>query len=339
MLDLVAIGDLMIDFTCAGKNEAGILLFERNPGGAPMNVASQLVKLGGTAGVVSTVGRDEHGEYLYNLVREMGIDTTNLNFSDTEGTRFLFVYFKEGNDRYFSDYKSPRADLEINAEDLDYNQVKNCKVFIHTPLSQISDKPIYNASRRLLETARDAGVKIAYDPNYRFPYKNQAYKQMVVDAIKEANILKLTLEECEYFLNTRDVFKATDELLNGNAEIVAVTMGAQGCFIRNKNAQVYRPTYDVKVLDTTGAGDSFMGSLIYKLTREGITVSDLVEPELKDLADFCNACASVSTMRRGSLLVMPAMEEVLAAMEKTPRMDANFPDFAISKGNIGVLPQ
>ncbi|MDR1505231.1 MAG: carbohydrate kinase [Prevotella sp.] len=320
-MDLVSVGDLIIDFTCVGKNDAGILLFERNPGGAPINVASQLVKLGGSAGVICTVGKDEHGEYLRDLVRDMGIDITNLRFSNTMGTRCLFVYFKDGNDRYFTDYKSPRSDLEIYTNDLDFNQIKNSKVILYTSLSIIKDKPIYESTKLLLETARDNSVKIAYDPNFRFPYETSEQKQMVVSAIKGAHILKLTIEELDYFLGTTNVFKATEELLAGNAEIIAVTLGKKGCFLRNKNACVYQPAYDVNVLDTTGAGDSFMGALIYKLTRKNICASELSESALNHVAEFCNACASVSTTRRGSLLVMPTYEEVLLVMKKMSKMD------------------
>jgi sugar/nucleoside kinase (ribokinase family) len=319
----------MIDFTCVGKNEAGILLFERNPGGAPINVASQLVNLGGSAGVICTVGKDEHGEYLRDLVRDMGIDITNLRFSDTMGTRCLFVYFKDGNDRYFTDYKSPRSDLEIYTGDLDINQIKNSKVFLYTSLSTIKDKPIYESTKFLLEAAKSNGVKIAYDPNFRFPYKNPEQKQMVISAIRGAHILKLTIEELDYFLGTADIFRATEELLAGNAEIIAVTMGKNGCFLRNKNAFVYQPAYDVEVLDTTGAGDSFMGALIYKLTRGNLCVSELGESALNHTAEFCNACASVSTTRRGSLLVMPTYEQALLAMKKTAKLDIKKPSWII----------
>jgi sugar/nucleoside kinase (ribokinase family) len=327
-LDLVAVGDLMIDLTCVGENEAGILLFERNPGGAPINVASQLVKLGGSAGVICTVGKDEHGEYLRDLVRDMGIDITNLRFSDTLGTRCLFVYLKDGNDRHFTNYKSPRSDLEIYAENLDFNQIKNSRIFLYNPLSINKDKPIYESTNRLLKTAKDSGVKIAYDPNFRFPYESPEQKQMVVDAIRGAHILKMTIDELDYFLGTTDVFRAAEELLAGSAEIVAVTMGKNGCFLGNKNAVVYQPAYDVKVVDTTGAGDSFMGSLIFKLTREGSCASDLSESELNGIAEFCNACASVSTTRRGSLLIMPTREEAMLTMKRTARLDTK----------IGIMP-
>ena len=106
MLDLVSMGDLMIDFSCVGKNDEGRLLFERNPGGAPMNVAAQLSRLGGKAGVICCLGRDEHGEYLYDLAKnELGFDVTNAQFTEKVGTRFLFVYFDQDKERSFTNYK------------------------------------------------------------------------------------------------------------------------------------------------------------------------------------------------------------------------------------------
>ncbi|WP_343210596.1 carbohydrate kinase [Anaerolentibacter hominis] len=320
-LDLVSIGDLMLDFTCIGETKPGILAYERNPGGAPSNVASQLARLGGKAGLIATVGPDEHGEYLYRLAKEeLKFDVTNLVFSQNVGTKIAFVYFKEGNDRYFTNYLSARADLDIRADRLNLDQLRHCKVLNYTPLSHERGYPIFETVKLVVKAAREAGALIAYDPNFRFPYEDPARKQLVVDAIEEANILKLTLEELDYFLGERDLMAATDKLLAGNARIIAVTMGAGGCFLRNKRAFTYQPTYDVDVMDTTGAGDSYMGSLIYAITREGVDIDSIGEEELIRIARFCNACSSASTMNRGSLLVMPDREKVSKIMGGVPLM-------------------
>ena len=317
--DLVSMGDLMIDFSCVGKSKAGRLLYERNPGGGPMNVAAQLSRLGGKAGIISSVGEDEHGEYLYHLAQDdLGFDVTNLQYTSQVGTRCLFVYFDENNDRSFTNYKSPRSDLMIDGDRLDMEQIRSCKVFNYTPLAFEFAYPIAEATQKILKVVKENGIMISFDPNYRFPYTDQKALEMAIDAIKSAQILKLTLQELRYFLGEEDIYTATEKLLDGNARIVAVTMGPNGCFLRNRRGLVYRPTYDVPVLDTTGAGDSFMGSMIYAVTRPGVDIDTLGEKELTEIADFCNACSSGSTMQRGSLLVMPNREKVKKIQDDVP---------------------
>lgn len=320
-LDLVSMGDLMIDFSCIGKSEAGQLLFERNPGGAPMNVAVQLKRLGGSAGVISCVGEDEHGTYLYRLARDrFGFDVTNLQVTREVGTRCLFVYFDEDNDRSFTNYKSPRSDLMIDGGLLDLEQLHRCKVFNYTPLAFEFGYPIAEAATLVLTEASKSKVLTSFDANYRFPYEDHNVFEAVTKAIRSAQIVKLTLEEMRYFLHQDNVFAASEELLNKNAMIVAITMGSGGCLLHSRRGWVYRPTYNVPVLDTTGAGDSFMGSLIYTLTRDRVNISGLEKEDLTKIADFCNACSSASTMKRGSLLVMPDREQAEKIMHSVPQI-------------------
>lgn len=322
MLDLVSLGDLMIDFSCMGKSNAGRLLFERNPGGAPMNVAAQLSRLGGKAGVICCLGRDEHGEYLYDLAKnEMGFDMTNVQFTEKDGTRFLFVYFDQDKERSFTNYKGARSDLMIEASKVDLSQIRRCKVFNYTPLAFEFDYPIAKAAELALEEANSAGVITAFDSNYRFPFKDKKVYHAVQNAIYGAQIVKLSLDDMRYFMKEENVFSACEKLLAGNAKIVAFTMGAFGSLLYTQKGGSYRPAYRVNVLDTTGAGDSFMGALIYLLTRESVDIEKLSTQDLERMGDFCNACAAVSTMTRGSLLAMPILSQTEHVMETAPRIE------------------
>ena len=271
MLDLVSMGDLMIDFSCVGKNDEGRLLFERNPGGAPMNVAAQLSRLGGKAGVICCLGRDEHGEYLYDLAKnELGFDVTNA------------------------------------------------------PLSFEFDYPIAKAAELALAEAHSAGVMTAFDSNYRFPYEDMKVYHAVQDAIYSAQILKLSQDDIRYFMKEENVFSACEKLLAGNAKIVAFTMGTSGSLLYTHKGWSYRPAYRVNALDTTGAGDSFMGALIYLLTHETDNIEELSVLDLERIGDFCNACAAASTMRRGSLLVMPTLSQIEHVLKTAPRIETQF---------------
>lgn len=321
VLDLVSIGDLMIDFTCLGESDSGMLLYERNPGGSVMNVAAQVARLGGRAGAIACVGVDEHGDYLRGLMRDMGIDVRNVSTNDRLGTRMLFVYFKDGGERYFTDYRGPRSDLEINPDAVDYDQVARARVFLHSPLCNAYDKPIHETTRRALDVAAENGVLTAYDANYRFPYEDEKLRQLDIESIKNAAILKMTAEEFAYYLDEKDIVRGAKALIAGGTRIIAVSMGRDGCYIRNRNADAYQPAFAVDTLDTTGAGDSFMGALIYQVTRPGVDMDAFDAADLNRIAEFANACASASTTRRGSLLVMPNQEEVaeiLATVSRAP---------------------
>ena len=320
-LDLVSIGDLMIDFTCLGPNESGRLTFERNPGGAPMNVAAQLARLGGDAAVVACVGSDEHGDYLREAMQSQGVDVANVSSSSTHGTRLLFVYFRDGNDRYFSEYRGPRADLEIQPDSVDYSLVERARVLLFSPLCNSYDRPIHETTRLAVEAAVRSGGLLAFDPNFRFPYTDGKLRDLDLEAIRSAHVLKMTSEEFEYYLGETDVMRGSDRLLERNARIVAVSMGRGGSFIRGRNGFAYRPARSVRAVDTTGAGDSFMGALLYQLTRPGVDIDSLATEALGRIAAFANACAAASTMRRGSLLVMPDMEMAVRIMNSVPEAE------------------
>ncbi|MCC8180134.1 MAG: carbohydrate kinase [Planctomycetes bacterium] len=313
-IDLVSLGDLMIDFTCLGNSDSGQALFERNPGGGPMNVAAQVARLGGKAAVIASVGADEHGEYLRDTMRSLGVNADNVSACAEFGTRMLFVYFKDGHERYFTDYRGPRSDLQLSARNIDYDVVANAKVMIYAALCNIYDQPIYEAKNQALAVARRHGALVAFDANFRFPYEDDKLRRLDMQAIREAHIVKLTQEEFAYYLNEPDIMRGSEELLAGNARIVAVSMGRNGSFIRTRKAHAYRPAYQVEAVDTTGAGDSFMGSLIYRLTRPGVIIDDLGEDDLGGIAEFANACAGASTTKRGSLLVMPTRAEAERVM-------------------------
>lgn len=210
--------------------------------------------------------------------------------------------------------------MDINAEKIDMNCLKESKVFLYTPLAHERDYPIYKTINQLLELARVNNVLIAYDPNFRFPYRTEEEHQSVVDAIRTSDILKLTIEEMSIILGEHDVIKGIEKLLGGNVKLAAVTMGKYGCFLGNRNGLVYRPTFNIPGQDTTGTGDSFMGTLLYSITCEDIKIDCLNQKDLERIADFCNACASGCTMHRGSLLVMPNKEQAEKFMCEIPRI-------------------
>lgn len=235
-----------------------------------------------------------------------------------------FVYFDQDKERSFTNYKGSRSDLMIEASELDLSQIRRCKVFNYTPLSFEFDYPIAKAAELALAEAHSAGVMTAFDSNYRFPYEDMKVYHAVQDAIYSAQILKLSQDDIRYFMKEENVFSACEKLLAGNAKIVAFTMGTSGSLLYTHKGWSYRPAYRVNALDTTGAGDSFMGALIYLLTHETDNIEELSVLDLERIGDFCNACAAASTMKRGSLLVMPALSQIEHVLKTAPRIETQF---------------
>ena len=308
--DIIALGDLITNFAYKGTNADGIAEYQRFPAGTTSNMLAQAAKLGAHVALLSAIGNDIDGAYLYQFARDAGIDVSNLVMRDDLFTRSVFVYFKENHDRYFSYNGTKRTHFELKSEEINVNIIRKARIF-DFPLNALgTNRPIFDTLSQLLKIARESSTLLAVDANYRGQYIPPDELHAIREGIRMAHIVKMTRDEMAYYLEEDDLFRGTEKLLCSNAKVVAVTMDQYGCFLRSHAGWVYQPTYQVDVQDTTGAGDSFMGSLLYRLTRQTEDPAALSQEQLSDIADFCNACASLSTTRRGSMSVMSAPEEV-----------------------------
>ncbi len=319
MFDVVALGELLIDFTPAGTSEAGNLLFERNPGGAPANVLSAVTKLGGTGALIGKVGSDQFGFFLRDVLKKNGIDGRGLRFSRDVNTTISFVQLNEHGDRSFSFYRKPGADTTLTPEDLDFSLIDNAKIFHFGSLS-MTDEPARSATRVALEYARKAGKIITYDPNWRpalWANDEQAKKNMLF-GLQYADVLKISEEELKFLTGTDDFDAGSRRFLDCGVKIVVVTLGPKGCYYRCATGSGSLCTYDTKVVDTTGSGDCFFGAMIRQLSRyEGAL--EAIEPEiLAKMADFANAAGALCATQKGALSAMPSAEEVRRCMNGTP---------------------
>ncbi len=318
-IDVVAVGDLILNMVYKGKSEDGFNLYERQPAGATGNLLSQVVRLGGTGSLITTIGNDDHGQFLYQYAKESGIDISNVIVSDELATRIMFVHFNEENDRYFLKYQSQRTDVETGAEFVNLDLIRRCKAFVLPLHFYNKDKPIYGACQKIMPIIREQGSLIGMDCNWRGDRHSQEEITTICDAALTSDIVKLTDVELEHFFGEKDILKGSERLLEKKAKLVAITLGKDGCLLRNRNGYVYQPTFAVNVNDTTGAGDSFMGALLYQATRTGFSVDDMGIKELKEMAEFANACSAGTTRRYGSMAVMTHMEEVQWILNNVPK--------------------
>jgi fructokinase len=320
LLDVVALGELLIDFTPAGYSPAGNVLFERNPGGAPANVLAAVSRLGGSGAFIGKVGNDQFGYFLKTVFEKNQINTKGLKFSDEANTTLAFVHLDENGDRSFSFYRKPGADTMLTVSELDFDVIKNAKIFHFGSLS-MTDEPSRSATIKAVEYAKQIGKNISYDPNWRPPlWKNQmAAKEGMTLGLKYADILKISEEELEFLTGKSDLENGSELLYNSGIKFIVITLGAKGCFYRYPAGSGHLKTYDIKVLDTTGAGDAFLGGLLYYISKLEIPFDRIGREQIEKMIDFANAVGALCTTKKGAIPAMPTLGEVESCIKNNSK--------------------
>ena len=311
--DVVALGEILIDFTPCGNSEVGQRLFEQNPGGAPANVLTALSKFGRKTAFIGKVGKDMHGAFLKEVLVENGIGTEGLVEGEDAFTTLAFVALSDEGERSFSFARKPGADTCLNISELKEELIRESKVF-HIGSLSLTAEPVKSTTYKALEIAKEAGCIISYDPNYRAPLwesKDVAIQEMR-SVIPYVDVMKLSDEETELLTGITKPENAAFKLIEQGVSVVAVTLGADGALIATKEGCAHVAGYPANMVDTTGAGDSFWGGFLHKLLEntlagnlETLTLEDVVE-----FATFGNAVASLCVERRGAIPAMPTIEEV-----------------------------
>lgn len=315
--DVVALGELLIDFTENGTSPQGNPVLEANPGGAPCNVLAMLNKLGKKTAFIGKVGNDTFGRQLAETVRQSGTDISNLVFDDTVHTTLAFVHTFAGGEREFSFYRNPGADMMLTKDEVMTDIVKEAKIFHFGTLSS-THEGVREATRYAVETAGNNGSLISFDPNLREPLWNspEDAKKEIEYGFSKCDILKISDNELEFMTGTDDYSKGVEILRSkySNIKIIFVTLGKDGSRIYYKNMMAEQPTFsEVKPIEKTGAGDTFEGCALNFLLEHDI--DSLTEDNLSNLLLFANAGASLITTRKGALKVMPEKSEIEALID------------------------
>lgn len=309
--DVTALGELLIDFTYAGQSTNGAALFEQNPGGAPANVLTAVRRLGGNAAFIGKVGRDMHGEFLEQTLQKNGIDTEGLLMDENSFTTLAFVNLDENGDRSFSFARKPGADTCLHLNEVRFDLIESSFIF-HIGSLSLTDEPVRSATLAALHFAKEKGVIISYDPNYRamlWKDEKTAAAQMR-SVLPFADVIKLSDEELLLVTGETDPSKAASVLLAQGISCVLITCGAEGAVVSTQTGTVTSPAQKVKVIDTTGAGDAFMGGFLYMLSAERKSPSALTLSDARRYAEFAGRVAACCVSHRGAICAMPTMEEV-----------------------------
>jgi len=311
MYDVTAMGELLIDFTPCGTSEAGRTLFEQNPGGAPANVLVAMSRLGMKTAFIGKVGDDMHGRLLKQTLQENNVNTDGLVVDPDYFTTLAFVTLHDG-EREFSFARKPGADTMIRADEVNMDVINQTRIFHFGSLS-LTNEPARSATIYAVEQAKKAGAVISYDPNYRAPLwkSEEEAKEQMRSVVKYVDIMKLSDSETALLTDVEDPYEASEILLNQGVKCVVVTLGRDGAMLRTSKFVVKAPSQTRKVVDTTGAGDSFWGGLLSRFAEFKVKPEDLDQNQASEFIRFANIVAGLCVEKRGAIPAMPSRDDVM----------------------------
>lgn len=309
--DVIALGELLIDFTSSGKSEQGNELFEANPGGAPCNVLAMLQKMGRKTAFIGKVGKDEFGWRLKETISSVGIESSHVRMDPTVHTTLAFVHKLANGDRDFSFYRNPGADICLTEKEVEEDFLREGKIFHFGTLSMTHEN-VRKATEKAIAIAEKYNILRSFDPNLREPlWENleQAKVQMRY-GFAHCDILKISDNEVQFVTGKKDLNEGMRQILAEYPNIVlaCLTMGKEGSRAFYKEHVVEKPGFCCNSIETTGAGDTFCGSMLHEVLQYGIEGFD--ENKLEEMLVFANAAAALVTTRKGALCSMPDREEV-----------------------------
>ncbi|CAI9114923.1 OLC1v1015748C1 [Oldenlandia corymbosa var. corymbosa] len=315
---VVCFGEMLIDFV---PTESGVSLAEapgflKAAGGAPANVAIAVKRLGGRSAFVGKLGDDEFGRMLAGILEENGVSTVGVNFDKGARTALAYVTLRSDGEREFMFYRNPGADMLLTPEELNLDLLKSAKIFHFGSISLIVD-PCRSAHIKAMEVARESGALLSYDVNLRellWPSKEEARKQ-ILSIWDKADIIKISDVELQ-FLTGSD--KIDDEsamsLWRPTLKLLLVTLGENGCNYYGKSFMGHVDSFRVDQVDTTGAGDSFVGALLGKVVDDQGILED--EKRLREVLRFACACGAITTTKKGAIPSLPTQDQVFSLMKK-----------------------
>ncbi|KAJ3708203.1 hypothetical protein LUZ61_011908 [Rhynchospora tenuis] len=314
---IVSFGEMLIDFvpTVSGVSLAEAPGFLKAPGGAPANVAIAVSRLGGRAAFIGKLGDDEFGRMLAAILRQNGVTDAGVVFDSGARTALAFVTLRADGEREFMFYRNPSADMLLTEQELNLDIIKKASVFHYGSISLIAE-PCRTAHLRAMEAAKEAGALLSYDPNLRLPLwpSAEVAREQILSIWDQADIIKVSDVELEFLTGESSVEdEVAMKLWRDNIKLLLVTIGEKGCKYYTKDFKGTVDSFKVAQVDTTGAGDAFVGAMLSKLVQDLSALQD--EKKLRDVLSFANAGGAITTTKKGAIPSLPTEGEVLKLMQ------------------------
>ena len=310
--DVVALGELLIDFTENGISSQGNPVFEANPGGAPCNVLAMLRKLGKRCAFIGKVGEDMFGQQLKTVAEQAGIDMSALLMDRDVHTTLAFVKTFPNGDRDFSFYRNPGADMMLREDELPLEMIRSARIFHFGTLSMTHEN-VRAATKTAVLTAKKADAMISFDPNLRPPLWNslEEAREQMAWGLSQCDVLKISDNEIEFLTGTDDFDKGVDAIWKQwpGIRLIDVTAGPGGSYAYVRGNRVFVPGFLLGgTIETTGAGDTFCASVLNFILEHGL--DSLNGEDLKEMLRFANAAAYLVTTKKGAIRSMPERAQV-----------------------------
>jgi fructokinase len=313
MARLFTMGECLIDFVALdiGVELKEVSGFLKMAGGAPANVAACASKLGIESFFIGKLGEDAFGDFLVNTMEEVGINISCVSRTNEANTALAFVSLKQDGKREFSFYRKPSADMLLDKDDINCNWFEKGDILQFCSVDLI-EAPVKYAHKKAIELVKEKDGTIIFDPNLRFPLWENKFKlkEVVLEYIKYSDIVKISDEELEFITGEKNEEKASKLLFDMGVKVFIYTMGKDGAKIFTKDFNVYHCGYKVKAMDTTGAGDSFLGAYIAKILLDGMSLIEFTSEYAKDVLSFANACGAIVSTKKGAINSMASINEI-----------------------------
>ena len=315
MYDVIALGELLIDFASKSVDAAGYPTMAANPGGAPGNFLAALNAYGKKTAFLGKVGDDTFGHLLVGTMSQAGIETKGILVDPSVFTTLAFVTFDETGDRSFSFARKPGADTQLSWEEVDKSMIDDAKVFHFGTLS-LTGEPARTTTQKAVAYAKEKGKLITCDPNLRKPLwaSMEEAKGQILWSLQQADVVKISDDEVDFLWGCSPEEGADKLLKEFGVSLAMVTLGPDGCLLKTKHAAFRAACPKVHPVDTTGAGDIFGGSAVARLLELDKSIEALTEEDLAYIGTFATTAASLSTEAMGGIPSIPEKNAVLAAM-------------------------
>lgn len=320
--EIITIGEALIDFIpqqkgCALKDVDG---FVRKAGGAPTNVAAAVAKLGASSSVITQVGMDAFGDHIIETLRQVGVNTDKIFRTQEANTALAFVSLAKDGNRSFSFYRKPCADLLLGEDKLEARLFEACYA-LHFCSVDLIESPMKQAHKKAIALAKDKGALISFDPNVRLPLFDDPdeCRRAIHTFLPYADLVKVADDELEYIFGSKDEERAKKAVFDAGAQMLLVTRGSAGAAVHTKAHTIETAAADVTAMDTTGAGDSFIGAFLCCLMRCGVTkdnIGHMAKEELREVLEFSNYYAAYTTTNMGAIEAMATRAQIEAFIEK-----------------------
>lgn len=312
--DISALGELLIDAIVSAGETLSIC---GNAGGAPSNVLACAAKLGLRTQLIAKVGDDASGRWLKGALEHAQVGTDGVLMSRNHNTTLAFVELDGQGERSFRFYRNGCADVNISADEIPFEIIRSSRLF-HFGSNSMTDEPARSATMKAVLFAKDVGIPVSFDVNLRERlWRNlDLAKENILSAMESADIVKLSDSEAFFLSGLKDVEKSAVLLAQRYpAKLLCITAGRNGCVCVCNGYISRHAGYCVTTVDTTGAGDAFMGAMLYQIIRDGCSLDKIDKPSLDSYAAFANATGALSTMKKGAIPAMPEALEIIALMK------------------------